>query len=96
MLALTHYDDGKEKWQSHEVSMINYDDRYKCNDDFDFTNIYGYGEDYDEALKNFIEEFDKKLKQLTIFRAGLDKLESGSVAFYQVDCCKKIIEEKED
>lgn len=95
MLALTHYDDGKGKWQSHEVSMIDHDE-YNDNGDFDFTNIYGYGEDYDEALKNFIEEFDKKYEQLTIFRARLNELESGLVTLYQVDCLKKIIKEKED
>lgn len=67
MIYLTHYDDGKEKFQSHEVFMKEGKDLY----DIDFCECYGYGEDYEEALENFKTNFSKKMEKLLSFREKL-------------------------
>lgn len=87
MLELTHYNDGKEKWQSHEVSMADKTDFGL--EDFDFASIYGYGETYEEALEEFKRAFDEKLKRLKDFEKML--FETEALVPIEVDCFKKEI-----
>lgn len=87
MLELTHYNDGKGKWQSHEVSMTDKTDFGL--EDFDFASIYGYGETYEEALEDFKRAFDEKWQRLKYFEKTL--FETDVLIPIEVDCCKKEI-----
>lgn len=49
LMKIAHYNDGKEKSQSHTCYLFNDADRYH---NFDLTNIYGYGETKEEAIEN--------------------------------------------
>ena len=60
MIKLVHYNDGKEKWQSHEI-YLNEEDFY--NDEFDLFSISpfdvsGYGATKEEALKDFMRKME--------------------------------------
>lgn len=87
MLELTHYNDGKEKWQSHEVSMTDKTDLELG--DFDFASIYGYGETYEEALEEFKKAFGEKIEKIKCFEKML--FETDSLSPIEVDCFKKEI-----
>lgn len=65
MLTLTYYNDGKEKFQSHEVSIRN-ETEYGL-EDYDFADVIGYGENYEEAYAEFKEKFKEKYEILTEF-----------------------------
>ena len=65
---IKYYNDGKEKSQSHEIYI-----------DLCFTQIYGYGESYEEAKVEFI----KNLRE-----AKADILETIATAFNDADANK--------
>ena len=67
MIELTHYDDGKKNFQSHEVSI-----KEKCfyNAKYDVTshNIFdliGYGETKEEALEDYQKNMDTPIYDVT-------------------------------
>lgn len=47
LMKIAHYNDGKEKWESHTCYLFNDSDVYH---EFDITNIRGYGETKEEAI----------------------------------------------
>lgn len=54
-LKFTYYDDGKQRFQSHEI-YLEIEDKSKYSEnlpELDITDIYGYGADKKEALDNF-------------------------------------------
>lgn len=89
MIRLTDYDDGKGKYQSHEVLLV-YDD----GDDVNFSTILGYGETYEEGLQNFKNQFEEKFKELEEFR---EKLLNGNIEKpLEIDCCGKVLRDAND
>lgn len=56
---LVHHDDGKGKWQSHEV-YLQYPEFSECLMKFEGR---GYGETLEEAFKDFREQYQKALKE---------------------------------
>lgn len=82
MLELTHHDDGKGKWQSHTVSMIDNDGKYLS--DFNFSALIGIGETYDEALKDFKIRFSEYKDRLDTFEKLL--FQTDILIPIQVDC----------
>lgn len=58
MIRLGHYDDKKEKWQSHTISILDYN--YFDNP----YDVRGYGEDKEEALEDFMKKFKYVMDEL--------------------------------
>ena len=58
-MYLTHCNDGKEKWQSHEIEFNedNFADYKRMIFGLDPTSITGYGSTKEEAFKDFKEKF---------------------------------------
>ena len=56
-MELKYFNDGKEKWQSHEISLV-YDEIY----------IIGYGSIKKEAYAEFIEKLENKILKITNIR----------------------------
>ena len=83
-INIAHYDDGKQKWQSHEVYLKEkdfYNTEYDINSHDIFT-VIGYGETKEEALKDFkrkIEYLFKELKALETMIFETDVLENNMI-----------------
>lgn len=74
MLELHHYDDKKERWQSHEVRVIeNYSGK---NIDgvwsLDPYQVTGFGATKEEAYEEFKRKFQYVVDQLVAFNKMLD------------------------
>ena len=72
MLKLAHYNDGKEKWQSHEIEVIEFPAPPYYNPDHDVTSLNffdltGYGSTKEEALDDFKRKFSYILEQWKAF-----------------------------
>ncbi len=71
MIQLTHYDDGKGKYQSHEVGLKVphgvYNKNIRSYIEYDFSEITGYGETKEEALNDFINKFNYILDEWKTF-----------------------------
>lgn len=61
LMKIAHYNDGKEKWQSHTCYLFNDVNGYP---EFDITNIYGYGETKEKAIENLKEELEYYFNEL--------------------------------
>ncbi|MBM6685486.1 hypothetical protein H9X90_05655 [Faecalicatena contorta] len=77
MIQLTHYDDGKGKYQSHEVSLkvphgTNNQELHSYIE-YDFSEIIGYGETKEEALNNFVNKFNYMLDEWQAFANMLNE-----------------------
>ena len=73
MIELIHYDDSKEKSQSHEVTIIEHD-FYNAEVDVWSHNpfdLYGYGETKEEAIEDFRKKFRYIMKELKAFETML-------------------------
>lgn len=74
MLRLDHHNDGKEKQQSHEISIGEYRPFYNAeydvfsHDPFDIT---GYGATKEEALEDFKRKFDYVMREWHTFEKML-------------------------
>ena len=69
MIELKFYNDGKEKYQSHEVSIKNdfcYNNEVGVNS-YDVFDITGYGATKEEALEDFKKKFNYVMKELNDF-----------------------------
>lgn len=69
MINLTHYNDGKKKSQSHEISISEtnyYNSEYDIfsHDPFDIT---GYGSTKEEAIEDFKRKFEYVLAEWNTF-----------------------------
>lgn len=84
MIELTHYDDGKKKFQSHEVSIK---EQYFYNAKYDVTShnvfsLIGYGETKEEALEDYKKKFGYVMDNLRAFERMLfetDVIENNMV-----------------
>lgn len=90
MIQLTHYNDGKEKYQSHEVSLkvpygIN-SKRFNAYIEYDFSEITGYGETKEEALNDFMNKFNYMLDEWQAFANMLNDTNVVTDNMLEVDC----------
>ena len=90
MIQLTHYDDGKGKYQSHEVGLkvphgIN--NQGLCSYiEYDFSEITGYGETKEEALNDFMKKFNYMLDECQAFAHMLNETNVITDNMLEVDC----------
>ena len=73
MIELMHYNDGKEKSQSHEIAIREYD-FYNAEANIWTHNpfdIYGYGETKEEAIEDFKNKFRYIMRELKAFEMML-------------------------
>lgn len=87
MINLTHYDDGKEKSQSHEIS-ISETDYY--NSEYDIFShdpfaITGYGSTKEEAMEDFKRKFEYVLAEWNTFGKLLSN-PAVQLNITEVDC----------
>ena len=93
MLELGHHDDGKGRWQSHEISLIE-DEFYNGDIDVYSHNpfdIYGYGETKEEALRDFMKKFKYIMDEWTSFEMMLFESDFITDNIVEVDCFGKKI-----
>jgi hypothetical protein len=94
-IKLAHHDDGKKKWQSHEIRLFGeYDIKYDPEVDLFSNNVFdvtGYGKTQEEALKDFT-------KKMTYLLNGFYKELEKAIAenkltdnIVEVDCFGKEI-----
>lgn len=74
LLRLSHYNDGKEKSQSHEIVIHDAYPLYNAEYDTFSLNpfdITGYGSTKEEALENFKRKFDYAMREWRAFEKML-------------------------
>ncbi|MHC1722466.1 MAG: hypothetical protein AB9836_04575 [Aminipila sp.] len=84
MLQITHNDDGKQKWKSHTVNLV--DKTEYGLEDYLCTHIAGYGAIYEEAFEEFK---NKLLTEFERLKATIEVLDALSPI--EVDCFGKEI-----
>lgn len=92
MINLTHHDDGKEKAQSHEIS-ISESDFYNSEYEIfshDFFAIIGYGSTKEEAIEDFKRQFEYVLAEWNAFGKLLSN-PAVQLNITEVDCFGKTI-----
>ena len=97
MIEMTHHDDGKEKYQSHEISIRESSFSF-YNAEFDVWshnpfNITGYGETKEEAIADFKKKFEFVMKELEAFTKMLLETDAITDNIIEVDCMGKPITE---
>ena len=77
-MYLTHCNDGKEKWQSHEIEFNedNFADYKRMIFGLDPTSITGYGSTKEEAFKDFKEKFCFVMEKLKEFESTLNSIDA--------------------
>lgn len=93
MIEMTHYDDGKEKYQSHEVSIREHDfynaeANVWSHNPFD---TYGYGATKEEAIEDFKNKFRYVMRELKAFEMMLLDTDVIANSIVEVDCIGKEI-----
>ena len=88
MIRLTHHDDHKEKWQSHEITMcdsefVNAVFGIYSHNPFD---IIGYGKTKDEAIEDFKNKFKYVMRELKAFETMLLDTDVITDDIMEVDC----------
>lgn len=88
MIKLAHYNDGKEKRQSHEIYLKEY---AFYNDEFDLFSlnpfdVSGYGATKEEALKDFIRKMDYVLHEWEAFKKILFYTDILIDDIIEIDC----------
>ena len=92
MINLTHHDDGKEKFQSHEVSISESDFYNSEHDVFSYNpfDITGYGSTKEEAIEDFKRKFEYVLAEWNAFGKLLSN-PAVQLNITEVDCFGKTI-----
>lgn len=92
-MYIAHHDDGKGKWQSHEISLVMEEGDTVPNI---FEGIYGYGETEEKAYQEFIKNISyiyscigNVMHQLTLYDL---KSEECEISHHEVDYAGKIVE----
>ena len=92
MLELAHYNDGKEKYQSHEISLKEeyfYNQKYSLFS-YNIFDATGYGSTEQEAIEDFKEKFAYLLAEYKAFAKLLESdVLIGSIV--EIDCVGKKI-----
>lgn len=92
MLRLSHYNDGKEKSQSHEIIIPDAYPFYNAEYDIFSLNpfdITGYGSTKEEALTNFKRKFDYVMREWRAFEEMLFETDVVEDNILDVDCFGK-------
>lgn len=95
-MFLIHHDDGKQKWQSHEVGIAEkdfYDNEYGIFS-HNFMDLDGYGETREEALEDFKRKFRYLLDEWNAFAELLLDSDVVENEMIEVDCFGEPIEKK--
>lgn len=86
---ITHFDDGKGKSQSHEVSISIEGDYSEISSSIEFPTIYGSTKE--EAFQNCIEQFKESTQKINrILKEILSELSVDDTI--EVDCFGKVVE----
>lgn len=88
LMKIAHYNDGKEKWQSHRCNLFNDSDEYH---NFDLTDIYGYGETKEEAIENLKQELDYYFREIHVLEKMLYETNVLDNDVVEVDCMERKI-----
>lgn len=88
MIKMAYHDDGKQKWQSHEI-YLKEDDFY--NSEFavfshDPFEIIGYGETKEEAIEDFKKRFQYVMNEWKAFEKMLLDTDIITDNIVIVDC----------
>ena len=88
MIKLAYHDDGKQKWQSHEI-YLKEDDFY--NNEFNVWShnpfdVYGYGATKEEALADFKKKLQYIINEWKAFETILLNPNVFSIDIIDVDC----------
>lgn len=83
LMKIAHYNDGKEKWESHTCYLFNESNSY---DEFDITNIRGYGETKEEAIQNLKKELEYYFNELRALEKMLYETDVLDNDIIEVDC----------
>ena len=88
MIELIHYDDSKEKSQSHEVAIIEYDfyNAYENVWSHNPFDLCGYGETKEEAIEDFKKKFRYIMRELKAFEMMLLDTDVITDNIIEVDC----------
>lgn len=95
MIKMLYHDDGKEKFQSHEI-YIKEDDFYNAEIDVwsrNPFNVTGYGATKEEAIEDFKNKFSYVMKELQAFEAMLLDTDVITDNIIAVDCMGKPIKD---
>ena len=95
MIKLAYHDDGKQKWESHEI-YLKEDDFYNNKYDVwshNLFNIHGYGETKEKALENFKKKFQYIMDEWRAFETILMNSNVFEVDIVNVDCLGKEIKD---
>lgn len=93
-IRLAHYNDGKQKCYSHEISIFD-----KCDDYCDETGTYGvhdlaaiigYSESEEQARDDFRNKFNSAFEQLKEFHRKLND-SNESIEEVEVDCTGNLV-----
>ena len=95
MIEMTYHNDGKEKYQSHEISIREKDFSF-YNAEFDVWshnpfNVTGYGATKEEAIEDFKKKFQYIMKELQAFETMLLDTDVITDGIIEVDCVGKPI-----
>ena len=93
MIKLGYYNDGKEKWKSHEIVMLednfyNADFEVHSHNPFD---VCGYGSTKEKALKDFMRKLKYVMNELDAFETMLYDSNVITDNIVDVDCFGKEI-----
>ena len=68
-IELGYYNDGKDKWMSHEIMLADEDCYIECIDAMHYNpfEIVGYGNTKEEALEDFKKKFEYLMEELNAF-----------------------------
>ena len=96
MIEMLYHDDGKEKWQSHEIyirenGFFNAEVDVWSHNPF---NVIGYGATKEEAIEDFKNKFIYVVKELKAFEAMLLDTDVITDGIIEVDCMGKPIKSK--
>jgi len=65
LAKLLHHNDGKGKWQSHEIYSKDLENHFD-------VFLQGYGSTKEEAFEEFVKKLDEYIEKLNEFRANLN------------------------
>ena len=100
MIKILHHDDGKEKFQSHELYMK--EDGFFHSDEVEGLwslnpfNVYGYGSSREEAFEDFKKKLEAVMKELQDQTCKIISIDSLDMLndVVEVDCMGKPIDTK--
>lgn len=93
-IRLAHYNDGKQKCYSHEISIFDKCDDY-CDETgtygaHDLASIFGYGDSEEQAREDFRDKFNSAFEQLKEFHRKLND-SNESIEEVEVDCTGNLV-----